>query len=181
MEKLVDDRGNIYTRPVPGTPLDGVAVRMGDVETVLVHLIRRFHYEIDELRRGDVVGWRSPTAVRKRLPESNQASGTAVQIRPGHYPVGTRGGFYPQQQMVIRDILAELDGVVRWGGDDHSADESLFYINVKPGDHQLLKTADKIRCWKDSAGQGAGTRVDVSSRVRRNAAVAMERRQSKAS
>jgi hypothetical protein len=40
MEKVVDDRGNVYTRPVPGTPLD-FAVRMGDVERVRVSLSER--------------------------------------------------------------------------------------------------------------------------------------------
>lgn len=179
MEKVADDHGNIYTRPVPGTPLSGVQVRMGDVETVLVHVIRRFHYEIDELRNGDVVGWRSPRTVRWRLPESNQASGTAVQIRPGHYPAGVRGGFFPLQQMVIRDILAELDGVVRWSGDDRKVDEALFYIDVKPGDGRLAKVADSIRGWNEEPGQGAGAPVDVMSRTRREAAKAMERRQRK--
>lgn len=51
-------------------------------------MIGRFHYEIDELRKGDVVGWRSPGTVRKGLPEGNQASGTAVRIRHA----GQRGG-----------------------------------------------------------------------------------------
>ncbi|CAM5630015.1 Lipoprotein OS=Streptomyces antimycoticus OX=68175 GN=SSPO_062030 PE=4 SV=1 [Streptomyces antimycoticus] len=83
-------------------------------------MIRRFHYEIDELRKGEVAGWRSPGTVRKGLPEGILASGTAVRIRPGHYPPGVKGGFFPQQEVVLRDILAELDGVVRWGGDDRS-------------------------------------------------------------
>ncbi len=84
-----EDRGRSRAhlrRPVPGIPVDGVQVRMGDVETVLVHVIRRFHYEIDELRRDDVTGWRHPSKVRKGMAESNQASGTAVQVRPGSYP-----------------------------------------------------------------------------------------------
>src|SRR3954452_15266669 len=106
MEKVADDHGHIYTRPVPGTPLDGVRIRMGEVETVLVHVIRRFHYEIDELRKGDVIGWRTPHAVNRALAESNQASGTAVQIRPGFYPAGAHGGFFDHQLLVIRDILA---------------------------------------------------------------------------
>ncbi|MFI0821543.1 hypothetical protein ACH4TX_39225 [Streptomyces sp. NPDC021098] len=175
-EKLADDRGHIYTRPVPGTPVD-IQVRMGDVETVLVHVIRRFHYEIDELRRGDVIGWKSPNAVRKSLPESNQASGTAVQIRPGHYPAGTRGGFFLNQQLVIRDILAQLGGVVRWGGDDRRPDESLFYIDVPPGSERLVETADMIRGWTKTPGEGAGAPVDVRDPQRRRAAATLERRQ----
>ncbi|MFT9478195.1 hypothetical protein [Streptomyces sp. Mo3] len=109
MEKVTDGGGTIWSRPVPGTPLEGVTVRIGAPEAVLVHVIRRFHYEIDELRMSDVVGWRRPGAVRKGLPEGNQASGTAVRIRPGHYPRGVKGGFFPQQEVVIRDIRAELE------------------------------------------------------------------------
>ncbi|GGN53159.1 hypothetical protein GCM10011579_011000 [Streptomyces albiflavescens] len=165
MERAADDGGNIFTRPVPGTPLTGtagIAVRMGDVETVLVHVVRRFHYEIDELRKGDIVGWRSPGKVRKGLPESNQASGTAVQIRPGSYPAGTRGGFFPQQRLVIEDILTELGGVVRWGGHAPKPDESLFYIAVRPGDPRLTTTASRIRLWDETPGRGAGVLADVT-------------------
>ncbi|WP_369248035.1 hypothetical protein [Streptomyces sp. R41] len=169
MEKVVDDRGNVYTRSVSGTPLD-VQVRMGDVETILAHVISRFHYEIDTLRKGDVVGWRRPGSVRKGLPESNQASGTAVQIRPGSYPSGLRGGFYPLEELTIRDILADAEGVVRWGGDDRAPDESLFYIDVRPDDARLTKVAEKIRTWTFTPGQGSGVLVDPLQSQRRKAA-----------
>ncbi|WP_406486893.1 hypothetical protein [Streptomyces phaeochromogenes] len=52
LEEKANDVSTVWTRPVPGTGLD-VDVRIGDVETVLVHVVRRFHYEIDELRKGD--------------------------------------------------------------------------------------------------------------------------------
>ncbi|MFF9915670.1 twin-arginine translocation signal domain-containing protein [Streptomyces sp. NPDC013457] len=170
MEKATDQGGSIRTRPVPGTPISGVAVRIGEVETVLVHLIRRFHYEVDSLRKGDVTGWRSPGQVRKGLAEGNQASGTAVQIRPGHYPHGVTGGFFPNQELVIRDILAELDGVVRWGGDDAKADESLFYIDVRPDSRHLTQVAHKLQGWSEKPGKGAGGQIDITSPHRRAAA-----------
>ncbi|MCX4671000.1 hypothetical protein OG453_30635 [Streptomyces sp. NBC_01381] len=177
MERVADDSGNIHTRPVPGTPLAGVAVRMGDAETVLVHVVRRFHYEIDTLRKGEVVGWRKPGQVRKGLPEGNQASGTAVQIRPGHYPHGAKGGFFPRQLTVIRDILAELNGVVRWGGDDTKPDEALFYIDARPDDKRLPDVVAKLRSWNEDPAKGAGAPVDVLAAKRRSAAKALERRQ----
>ncbi|WP_416071013.1 hypothetical protein [Streptomyces sp. ME08-AFT2] len=180
MENVADDGGTVYTRPVPGTPLKGVAVRMGDVETVLVHLVRRFHYEVDSLRRGDVTGWRAPSKVRKGRAESNLASGTAVHVRPDFYPVGVRGGFFPQQEVVIRDILAELDGVVRWGGDDPTPDEALFSVDVRPGDKRLAQVAARIRGWQLEPGAGAGAQVNVLSGSRRKAAEALARRQSTA-
>ncbi|WP_326698139.1 hypothetical protein OG909_12790 [Streptomyces sp. NBC_01754] len=177
MEKTADGGGSIASRPVPGTPLAGVGVRTGDVETVLIHVVRRFHYEISELRRGDVIGWRSPGTVRKGLPEGNQASGTAVQIRPGFYPSGTKGGFFAQELVVLRDILAELDGVVRWGGDDRHADEALFYIDVEPGASQLTEVAQRIRAWNHTPGRGAGAPVDVQATGRRTASRSLEHRQ----
>jgi len=145
MEKVADDRGHIHTRPVPGTQLVGVQVRMGEVEVILACLIGRFHREVDELRDGDVVGWRPPASVRASLPESNLASGTAILLRPGHYPAGQRGGFFPLQTAALREILADLDGVVRWGGDDPAVNEALFYVNVGPSDLHLPLTANRIR------------------------------------
>ncbi|WP_053757547.1 MULTISPECIES: hypothetical protein [Streptomyces] len=178
VEKIADDHGSIYTRPVPGTPLDGVQMRMADVETVLVHVISRFHYEIDTLRKGDVVGWRKPDAVRRGRAESNLASGTAVQIRPRSYPAGARGGFYPMEELVVRDILAECEGVVRWGGDDSRPDESLFYIDVPPGEERLAKVAAKIRDWNYTPGRGAGVLVDHLQPRRRADAERLAARQS---
>ncbi|MFE1252543.1 twin-arginine translocation signal domain-containing protein [Streptomyces fungicidicus] len=177
MELAADKGGSVWTRPVPGTPVEGVAVRIGDVETVLVHVVRRFHYEVDELRGGDVVGWRSPGTVRRGLAEANQASGTAVQIRPGHYPSGVKSGFFAPQQLVIRDILAELEGVVRWGGDDKKPDESLFYVAVKPDSPLLAEVAGKLRGWREEPGKGAGGPVDVQSGKRRSAARELAREQ----
>ncbi|MCX4671725.1 hypothetical protein OG453_34415 [Streptomyces sp. NBC_01381] len=174
MEKVVNDGGSVWNRPVAGVGMSA-AVRIGDVETVLVHVIRRFQYEIDELRTGDVIGWRSPGKVRKGLPESNQASGTAVQIRPGHYPPGAKGGFFPHQELVIRDILADLEGIVRWGGDDAKPDESLFYIDVGPGDLRLARVAGKIRGWNPTPGEGAGVIVDPSLPSRRRRAATLTR------
>ncbi|MEV7096192.1 M15 family peptidase [Amycolatopsis sp. NPDC051045] len=145
MEKVADGRGNIHTRPVPGTPLSGVQLRIGVVDAVLAHVIHRFHCDVDELRDGDVTGWCPPATVDPALPESNLASGTAVRIRPGHYPPGSRGGFYAPQVTAIRRIIADLGGVVRWGGDDESVDEALFSIDVQPEDRKLPRTALRVR------------------------------------
>ncbi|MEU3253200.1 hypothetical protein [Streptomyces sp. NPDC006997] len=174
MQKAVDDDGDIVTCPVAGTGLT-VALRMGDVETVLVHVVRRFHYELDALRAGEeplpLQGWVVPSAVRdSRRPESNQASGTAVVIRPGSYPAGARGAFSAGQELVIRDILADTEGVVRWGGDDRRPQEGLFYLGVPPGDARLSQVAAKIRGWSLTPGAGAGVVPDVTDASRRRRA-----------
>jgi hypothetical protein len=177
MERVADDQGNIFGREVVGTAVAGVQVRLGDVEAVLFHVVRRFHYEIDELRAGDVVGWRAPAKVRPRDPESNLASGTALQIRPGHYPAGLRGGFFAFQEAVIRDILASLDGVVRWGGDDPRPDESLFSIDLPPGDARLAGVAARLRGAEELATDRVGVAIEVAAPARRKAAATLRERQ----
>ncbi|MBO0656799.1 hypothetical protein J1792_29885 [Streptomyces triculaminicus] len=169
-----------------GGPVEGigvtVALRAGDVETVLVHVVRRFHYEIAELGEGQVVGHLAPGRVplaRAGLPqppESNHASGTAVAIRPDWYPKGGRGGFFPLEMLALRDVLAECEGVVRWGGDAHERPyEALFFLDVPPGDARLARVAAKIR-GGGAVRPGAGP-VDVLAPGRRAAALRLERRQ----
>ncbi|WP_343240600.1 MULTISPECIES: hypothetical protein [unclassified Streptomyces] len=81
---------------------------------------------------------------------------------------------------VIRDILAECNGVVRWGGDDEYPYEALFSIDVPPGDQQLTALVAKLRNWADEPGEGPGTSVDVTDPRRREAAGKLERRQKSA-
>jgi hypothetical protein len=110
----------------------GLSVRLlaGPAATVLVHVARRFHYEIDTLGAGDLVG---------------DSSGTAIDIRPGFYPVGVTGGFLPHQVIVIRDILAECDGMLRWGGDNaDSPTESHFAIALRATDPRLRALAERL-------------------------------------
>ncbi|WP_055630211.1 hypothetical protein [Streptomyces hirsutus] len=136
----------------------GRSVRLagGDAATLLLHVARRFHYEIDQLREKDVTG--HTTSRRVRQPhESNYLSGTAIAIRPHAYPLGVRGGLYSQELVVVRDILAELDGVVAWGGDFVSPQESHFEIALGPTHPKVRGVARKLRAWRDTPGLGAGT------------------------
>ncbi len=168
-----DHNSQVWTRSVAGTGLS-VAVWIGDVEVILLHVIRRFHYEIEEIQRNDLVGWTKAAKVRRGGPESNLASGTAVRIRPG---ARAKGGFFPLQELVLRDILADCEGLVRWGGDDREVDESLYYIAAGPLDERVGAVGDKFRGWEATPGEGAGVRVDVLSPSRRSRAVGLARSQ----
>ncbi|KUN05193.1 hypothetical protein AQI95_17080 [Streptomyces yokosukanensis] len=149
VDEGVEGRGAIRMFPVAGTGLT-VALRHGDPAAVLLHVVRRFHHEIDALGGSheelSVQGWIPPARVRDSgMPESNQASGTAVAIRPAWYPPGHRDAFTPDQVAVVRDILADTDGVVRWGGDDWRPYEGLFYLATGPDDGRITRVADRIR------------------------------------
>ncbi|MFJ3221025.1 hypothetical protein ACIPLC_34515 [Kitasatospora sp. NPDC086801] len=157
IEKEANHVSTVWTRQVAGTGLS-VDIRIGDVEEVLVHLIRRFHYEVEELPSGDLLGWQEIGSLRGALPESNLASGTAVRIRPG---ASAKGGLFAYQEVVLRDILAECQGVVRWGGDDDEVDESLFYVALGPEDRRVNRLANRLRSWGARPGEWL-VRIPVS-------------------
>lgn len=154
-----------------------VALQSGDTATVLTYVIRRFHYEIRTLKSGDVFGYTTDHTVRAPF-ESNYLSGTAIAVLPGLYPTGSAGNLFPAELVVVRDILAQCEGVVRWGGDEPGLPkEGHFQIDVPPGSAQLKSMAQKMTAWAALPGQGAGSPVDVSAAPRRNAALELQRRQ----
>ncbi|MDO0937778.1 hypothetical protein QQY66_40885 [Streptomyces sp. DG2A-72] len=148
----ITDTG-IATQPVPGTPAS-VALREGDVSVVLIHVIRRFHYEVDEVARHELAGHRPAAGPAGHA--ANYASGTAVAIRPDAYPPGATGTLFPHQQTAVRDILKECEGVVAWGGRLRRPHVAHFQIDVPPGDPRLRRLAARIKGWADTPGLGAG-------------------------
>ncbi|GAA3182917.1 MULTISPECIES: hypothetical protein [Streptomyces] len=148
----------------------------GDAATILLYVAQRYLYEVDaEVPGNEITGHTTERTVTTAF-ESNSLSGTALTIRPLHYPVGAKDGFFPQQQLVIRDILADLEGVVRWGSDLKPVKESHFQLDVPPGDTRMKKVAAKLTRWDHMAGQGAGS-IDAFTPQRRQAARKLEAQQ----
>jgi hypothetical protein len=170
-----DAAGPVWTRPLVGTG-GTVEIAIGDAELILLHVARRFHYEIDTLRPHEVIGFRKPAGLRGY--QLNHASGSAIDIRPGHYPVGVRGGFFPAELEVIRDILADCGGLVRWGGDFGVPDEAHFELTAPPTDARVRRLAAELRQGKTTPGAGAGVIQNPQQRTRRERAVRLQRRQS---
>ncbi|WP_254405278.1 hypothetical protein [Streptomyces sp. AC627_RSS907] len=119
----------------------------------LLHVARRFPYEIDQLRADDVTGHRTSRTVRQPH-ESNYLSGTAIAIRPYAYPLGVKGGLYPHELVLVRDILAELDGAVAWGDDFDTPQD--FEVALGPNHPKVRVVSRKLRTWRDTPGLGAG-------------------------
>ncbi|MFI1990908.1 hypothetical protein [Actinoplanes sp. NPDC020271] len=144
----------LRTYAVQGTDLT-VALLPGPAATVLLYAARRFHYEIDALRPGDLV---------------TDASGTVLDVRPGWYPAGARDGFMPYQQIVVHDIVAQCDGMLGWGGDARTPREGRFEIAVPPADHRLRALAKRLDTEAASPSRrvGAGTALPFTAdRLRR--------------
>jgi hypothetical protein len=162
--------------PVQGSDAR-VLLRPGLTATVLLHVLRRYHYEVQEIGAGDVVGHRTDHMDAATL-ERNQLAGTAVNVHPGQHPRGASGTLSSLQVMAVRDILADCEGVVRWGGDQpNGTAEGFFQIDVPPGDATLARVADRIDGWTACPGKGAGILGDVAIPQRRARAVRLEQLQ----
>ncbi|CAB92678.1 hypothetical protein ACN6LC_006682 [Streptomyces violaceoruber] len=104
---------------------------------VLLHVARRWHYEVIPLRGSrHVLGHRTDRAVGAAY-ESNYLSGSAIAL------LGAGDGLWPHQEAVVRDILADCGGVVRWGTDLSPADACHFQIDVGP-DAKALRRLTEI-------------------------------------
>ncbi|MEV7093732.1 M15 family metallopeptidase [Amycolatopsis sp. NPDC051045] len=156
-----DAGGSVWTRPVSGAA-KRIAVAVGDADAILVHVVRRFHYEVADLGDGDVVGFRTAGGLEGH--QLNHASGSAIDVLPEHYRPGVKDQFYPAQLAVVRDILAECCGVVAWGGDFATPDEGHFEIALPPQDRRVTELAAQIRRWNTTPGQGAGVLLDPAAR-----------------
>lgn len=144
-----------------------IALTKGPAGVILRHVVRRFNYELTELGTGDItafdLGVQDPL-----LEQSNLASGTAVSILPSFYVPGSRQNFFDTQVIVLRDILAECEGVIKWGGDFESRTaEGYFQIDVPPDSPLITSVGLKISAWDASKDQGAGTQIDVVDPERR--------------
>ncbi|WAX77402.1 hypothetical protein [Streptomyces sp. KMM 9044] len=159
VQQNADRDTQVWTRAVAGTGLD-VPVWIGDPEAILLHVVRRYHYEVTEIRSGELVGWQKVNEPELRTPQANLASGTAVRIRPG---ASAPGSLFPLEKAMVRDIVTDCAGVVRWGGDDSPADESLFYLAAGPKDPRVRKLADWLRDGEASPGRGAGIAIALVS------------------
>lgn len=133
-----DAGGGVWTREVAGAAVV-VALQDGAPRTLLEYVIRRFHLEIHELGRDDVVGF--ATDVPARGPASNHASGTAIHLLPRTYPAGATDGMFDHQVLVVRDILEQCDGLIGWGGDLTPRCQGLFYLTAEPTSTRLSATA----------------------------------------
>jgi hypothetical protein len=114
---------------VAGVTFPG-GVRRGDVSVVLRYVAEQVNARVEPLVAGWCWGYNyRPVTGGGSL--SNHSSGTAIDVNAPDHPYGKRDTFTPEQRAVIRQILAEVGGAVRWGGDySGNRDDMHFEINV---------------------------------------------------
>ncbi len=154
--------------PIEGTDLR-VTLAAGAPAVVLLHAARRINYELDTLRAGDVVGLVSDRAVMSSH-RSNLLSGTAIHVRPGFFPYGTSGNLFPDETVVLEDIVAESGGVLAWGGHLAVPDQGLIYLTGAPSSAVVEELADDLfEADRMNTAGGAGA-IDAHDPARRSAA-----------
>jgi hypothetical protein len=106
-------------------------VKRGPVSVIFRYLVEQFDSRVEAVDLydpGDEWGW----TYRENRNANNlscHSSGTAIDLNATHHPNGRRNTFKPEQVAAIHQILAELSGVVRWGGDfTGTPDEMHFEI-----------------------------------------------------
>jgi len=119
-------------------------VRKGDVHTILGYVARRFNSEVEKLVKDTCWGF-AYRDISGSTDLSNHASGTAIDCNAPQHPLGKAGTFSAAQVKAIHKIIADCNGVVRWGGDYNGRkDEMHFEINVPPGNAKIAALVKKI-------------------------------------
>lgn len=124
-------------------------VRSGDVYVVLQYVAESLHRRVETVyKKGwheqDDWGYYYRPNVNKPSELSCHSSGTAIDYNATRHPNGKRGTFSAAQVAEIRKILAEVNNVVKWGGDfSGTPDEMHFEICSSP--EKVSLAAKKIQ------------------------------------
>lgn len=151
-----------------------VALRQGYAAAVLLHIARRWHYEIAPLDTGEGGGVEGHTTHRTAGPayESNYLSGTAIALHPTAYPTAGSERLYTHHEAIVRDILVDCAGTVVWGGDLKPTKFSHFQLATSVSDPALVRVAGLLdtMAHREFRTQTAGTVADPATPARRQKA-----------
>lgn len=118
-------------------------VRKGDGQIILDYLCRRFNDEVEKIRRDWSWAW-SYRNVRGASFISEHAGGWAIDLNAPKHPLGKSGTFSAAEVRAIRNILNDLDGTVRWGG-DYAGRKDEMHFELQGGLAKLAAVAKKIQ------------------------------------
>lgn len=117
-----------------------------DVATVLGYVAREFHQRVESLVAGWCWGFNYRPNRNDPNALSNHSSATAIDCNAPRHPNGVPASetFTPVQIAIVHQILAEVDHVVRWGGDYRTTPDAMhFEINADAA--AVARVADKLR------------------------------------
>ena len=119
-------------------------IKADDASTVLGYVFRELDARVEEAIPGWCWGYTYKANTNNPSQLSNHASATAGDYNAPYHPNG--GAQYEGWDDVagVRAILAEVDGVIRWGADYTGTKDSMhFEVNCDPA--ELARVADRLR------------------------------------
>ncbi|WP_146251994.1 M15 family metallopeptidase [Xylanimonas oleitrophica] len=118
----------------------------GDVHTVFDYLCRRFDAEVEPIRQDWSWGWAYRAIRGQTSGYSNHASATAIDLNAPAHPLGAdpMRTFGAAKVAAIRSILADLDGVVRWGG-NYTGRKDAMHFEINADARRVAAVAARIR------------------------------------
>jgi hypothetical protein len=127
----------------------------GDVAFVFRWLITQLHTRVEKVKPGACWGWFVKPVAGQTTGYSNHSSGTAMDFNAEDHPLGAESTFTTAQVAEIHAILAEADGVIRWGGDYSGRKDPMHFEVVKtPAAVKALRakleddvTKDELKAW----------------------------------
>lgn len=124
------------------TPLPWVSGRVHPATLpIFNYLCEQFAKRVEPIRKDHSWGYAYRPVRGKSSGFSNHASGTAIDLNAPAHPLGARDTFSKPQRDAIKQILRELGGVVRWGGDySGRKDEMHFEIVGTRGEVGVVAT-----------------------------------------
>ena len=124
-------------------------LRVGDPGLVLLYVLARFHREVEPLKQESGVWGFGPRTIvgGDGSTWSNHAGGVAVDANAARHPRGS-ATFTAGQTHAIRQIVADLSGIVDWGGEWTGATKDEMHVQLH-GDiaftGRVAKVAKDIR------------------------------------
>lgn len=133
---------------IPGTNVR-VTVADGPAGDVLMHVLGQVNSRVEGVELNGPAGehddWGyADRNVRGSQSISNHASATAVDINATRHVLGAQGTFTPAQTAEIHRILAEVDNVVRWGG-DYTGRRDEMHFEIIGSQEEVAAVAERLR------------------------------------
>lgn len=136
-------------RTIPGTDVR-VNVANGPAGDVLMHVLGQVSSRVEDISMNSVHGEHDDWGYAERNVRgsesviSNHASGTAVDINATRHALGAHDTFTPAQTAEIHRILAEVDNVVRWGGDYNGRPDEMHF-EIIGSQEEVARVAERLR------------------------------------
>lgn len=132
-------------------------LRKGNAGYVLAHFLREFHENVEPLGTTETFGY-NKRQISGSSDWSNHASGTAVDANSAQHAYGKVNTFTRMELNDLRRLLADYDGVIKWGGDyRYTKDEMHFEIDRGKEEVDLvarrLKRNNTVRLFRLQPGK----------------------------